>query len=724
MKTKTAKIILIILLAIILLLGLAFVIFSYLPFGMVKQFTGTVFKDWSEDYFRIGLQLRLRFVGIMVLLFGGIFGFEIKRIGIFFENIFKKLAWWIKNENKLHFYILLGIFISGIILRLIFININIRYSEAFTFLNYKARPFFSGLIDYTSTSNHVLNTFMTTISYIVFGQKEWALRIPALLSGILLIPVIYIFGRIFYNKNTGIIAAAIAAASPALINFSVLSGGFMTIVLFSLALLCLAKYLKDHYDPIVWLIFAIISALGFITGPIFIFPFMMTIIWLILVIIFKDTALLRKNLFKEVLIYLCVAAVLTFAFFIPLFITRGLQNIVNMNFIKYDSYHETAGIFISSLKSGWNIWNVGIHPIFQVLFSVFILVAIIFGYRITKDKTPVVLAALITFIPLLLLKRAVGYGEVWLFLLPVLITFCAAGISFLLSLIFKKAKTAKHYLAPVVSVLIVAAITVPLFILQPIEKFNKKETIKDMETITQDLKTVLTDGDKIVAVNPADIILDYYLLKYKIPQDYLRSYFFPTNKLYIILDKNTGQETGNILKNYFGSEKLEKFGINDLRVLKDYDSVSVYIADSLIPEKEPVLDYNSFAEAEFENTGLSDDKKEIIIEEGRADLLKTFKIPLIIESGKDYLISFEIKKTDDLNNALYFDFFGEGYDNSDQEFVLEPVEVHNEFLQIRYVLNSGQIPDNTETFFRMYTYSIGETQIRNLEIFEVDRSDI
>jgi uncharacterized membrane protein len=53
-----------------------------------------------------------------------------------------------------------------------------------------------------------------------FGDSESAVRLPSLIAGTLVIPVLYELGRELYDRRTGLMAAAFAAVSPLLIWYS------------------------------------------------------------------------------------------------------------------------------------------------------------------------------------------------------------------------------------------------------------------------------------------------------------------------------------------------------------------------------------------------------------------------------------------------------------------------------------------------------------------------
>jgi hypothetical protein len=150
-----------------------------------------------------------------------------------------------------------------------------------------------------------------------------------------------------------------------------------------------------------------------------------------------------------------------------------------------------------------------------------------------------------------------------------------------------------------------------------------------------------------------------------------------------------------------------------------YENFCLYIFDK--SKITPILDFASYRNAEFQNMKLSEDKREIIIEEGR-EKLKLCKIPIKVSSNKDYLVSFEIRRTKGLEYPISFDFIGDDYDNPEQEFVLNPDYVGADYTQIIQIINSNEIPSNIGVYFRIFTYSEEEVIIRNLEVYEVEYS--
>jgi len=120
----------------------------------------------------------------------------------------------------------------------------------------------------------------------------------------------------------------------------------------------------------------------------------------------------------------------------------------------------------------------------------------------------------------------------------------------------------------------------------------------------------------------------------------------------------------------------------------------------------------------LQNASFTRSDGDIVIEEGD-NVLKYIEFPLIIESGYQYLINFEIKSLSGLDNNIYFDFYGNSYDNYEQEFVIEPGSIFEEYKEIIRIINSGDVPPGEDTYFRIYTNSGGSLKIKNLTINKI-----
>jgi 4-amino-4-deoxy-L-arabinose transferase-like glycosyltransferase len=98
---------------------------------------------------------------------------------------------------------------------------------------------------------------------LAFGNNEITLRfIPALL-GVLTIPLVYLAGKEFFDRNVGIIAAAAFTFSPFLIFYSQEARAYSMMLFFvTFAMVFYFKALKTN-DVKNWALFGVLSALAF-----------------------------------------------------------------------------------------------------------------------------------------------------------------------------------------------------------------------------------------------------------------------------------------------------------------------------------------------------------------------------------------------------------------------------------------------------------------------------
>src|SRR6476659_711317 len=102
--------------------------------------------------------------------------------------------------------------IAGTVLRVSLLTRGIHHDEAWTFLHYARVPIRVGLSTYSAPNNHLFNTLLVHLSTLIFGNAPWALRLPALIVGALLIPATYLLARVlFVDKAAAVLAAGLTA---------------------------------------------------------------------------------------------------------------------------------------------------------------------------------------------------------------------------------------------------------------------------------------------------------------------------------------------------------------------------------------------------------------------------------------------------------------------------------------------------------------------------------
>ena len=326
--------------------GLALLLLALLPFSTLKPVADALAKDGSMQSFTLPVQQSLRWLA------GPLGGFLLA-IAVFSLTAQQTMQGWLDNllgwlnqgtvsfksntRQLIDYYIhvesdrryllgLLAITALGAASRILFLSLPIRYDEAYTFIAFAMRPLNFIVSNYHLPNNHVFHTILVYLTYHLFGDQLWSIRLPALLAGILIIPATYLVARLFYGRSTALFSAGLVAASSELIDFSTNARGYTLVCLFWLLLLALAFYLKDHRNWVGWGLFILLSALGFYTIPIMLYPFGAVMAWLFLSMLLKDTG---QEYGRSFIFYLlaagAVASLLTILLYTPIFYESGID---------------------------------------------------------------------------------------------------------------------------------------------------------------------------------------------------------------------------------------------------------------------------------------------------------------------------------------------------------------------------------------------------------------
>ncbi len=123
------------------------------------------------------------------------------------------------TSHKTALTILAGLIVLGLVLRLA-VPRGLWLDEAITV--HQARLSLHDLFHqlYIGDRQPPLYHLVLWLTIRAFGHAEFFVRLPSLIAGTLIIPVLYELGRELYDRRTGLIAAGFAAVSPMLIWYA------------------------------------------------------------------------------------------------------------------------------------------------------------------------------------------------------------------------------------------------------------------------------------------------------------------------------------------------------------------------------------------------------------------------------------------------------------------------------------------------------------------------
>ncbi|MEL6270564.1 MAG: glycosyltransferase family 39 protein [Chloroflexota bacterium] len=333
----------------------------------------------------------------------------------------------------LHNGVLLAMMLVGYWLRVRYFDRSMRFDEALSFIEYVSTNMPSIMANYSEPNNHIFHSLLAHVAWLVFGNHPVILRMAAWIPGVVMIPFAYEVGRKFYGRGAGLLAAAIVAVSPSLLDMSVNARGYSLQVLITLMLFWLGQRLLEKNRNNEWLWFALLSALGFLTIPTMLYPMGAVALWLLLSIWFDNAGYRRRVLLKNYVVGIGLGAVLTLILYVPVMMFSGLDRLINNPFVQPVPPGEYYPRFYENY-AGFFAWAHQWLPFTTVTAAVMGFAAVA-GLVTHRSRSPYSVAPLVTALVwvtlALLVQRVFPYPRIVSSLMPIYFMTVGAGIVFL-----------------------------------------------------------------------------------------------------------------------------------------------------------------------------------------------------------------------------------------------------------------------------------------------------
>jgi hypothetical protein len=425
--------------------------------------------------------------------------------------------WQIREDGK--FLIYLGVIVLiGVCLRLVFLGQPIRYDEAFTYNIFAAHGVREILTNYGQPNNHIFHTLMVYIATSLFGNQPWIIRLPAFISGILVVPITYVAARIYYDKESALLSAALVATSSSLIEYSTNARGYEFICLFTLLMLVLARYIKDENNLAAWLFFSITAVLGFFTIPVMLYPYGGLMSWLFISWLVRDTYIIERTKFlKNMILSALAVGVFTGLLYLPVIVVSGLDKLVSNQFVRPENWSQGVSTFLVLSSAMWGHWNTDMPLLGSLILLLGFIISLVYYKKLSSDKIPLAVVLILWCIGLMLLTHRVPpWTRVFLFLLPLYLIWSSVGLVYLISRIHVGRK---YISAPVLAGLVLSVailLGLNLMYTRSVYRSEQTGTLRDGHEIAKWLGNHLQPSDAVISFAPSDAILQYYFDKDKI----------------------------------------------------------------------------------------------------------------------------------------------------------------------------------------------------------------
>ena len=206
---------------------------SYWPLEEVKARLDALAPDGSADDFPLsriaGIRWKLRVFASVTAILGVLLVAMRRRLLLrmcelsgaaleFLQYVRGEARRQWARESRLDIATLLTVTLVALLVRVAFLGQPMRTDEATTFIEFVSKPLVFGLAYYPAPNNHLFYTALAHASFVVFGGQEWAIRLPALLAGVLVVPAAYVVAGMYYGRVAAPIAAPRVAVSSPLIR--------------------------------------------------------------------------------------------------------------------------------------------------------------------------------------------------------------------------------------------------------------------------------------------------------------------------------------------------------------------------------------------------------------------------------------------------------------------------------------------------------------------------
>lgn len=460
---------------------------------------------------------------------------------------------WARRLRGGDWYGLLAIIVVGAVLRALLMDRPIQHDEAYTFIAFVSRGARQVISDYHLPNNHVFHTLQVFFSYKLFGEAPWALRLPAYLAGVALIPAAYAAGRMAFNRYAGLAAAGLVAANMHLIHYSTEARGYSLVALLAVLIWVLAMQLLLRPNRFAWLLLTLAAALGFWTMPTMLYPYGGIMLWMAATWLLQDRGRGYPTLvfWRDYISSGLVSAALTLLLYTPIFLNWGFAAVFN-NGIVASMVDEVLSEFFENLGARWGdawaAWNEGIAPLLVALAVLAFGLALFAHWRNRRWKLPLPVVLFVFVLGLMLVQRVVGWVRVWTFALPFYLIYVGAGVSLLGGLVEQRSRPGMR--GVVIGVLAASyLIATAVWISRPGDNAAElRGAPGEIERASLFLSERVTEDDVIAVISPDGPAFWYYTRQLGIDPQLFEVLRQDLDQVYVVLNTESLQTVERVLE--------------------------------------------------------------------------------------------------------------------------------------------------------------------------------
>jgi len=490
----------------VLLLGVSFVEFSQLkavldaraPDGDADQFT-------RELHAAVVILLRVyAMVGLCLAALAAFYRHRLAQISpasVWTSSSSAVRGFW-RETSRLEAAGFLFILLLGIWLRLFGLDQPIRSDEAWTYLNYVSRDILHVITDYSSPNNHILHNVLAHLSIALLGDTLEILRLPSFLAGVLALPVGYWLFYRLSGRYQALVALALLACWPMLVDYSTNARGYSMVVLLTLALFAAVNEIRLTGRSLSYVGFAVFAALGLYTVPSFMLSILTAGFWIVLLALMGKVSSTPVRFWIRLTATAAGSVALTALLYAPVIAAVGFEALSSNDVV------NGTGIGFSQLAS--NVAAIAADWTQDV--PNWMLLGLLAGLSaLLWERNPYLLlfgaGLLCALLMVITIQGTMGPGRVWIFALPLFLGMASWGLVRLIPLPLRTQG----------SVAIALLVPVTILILQlsssALGHYHEFGRFPEARYITNYLTRKISTGDLLITMFPANHPISYYDLR-------------------------------------------------------------------------------------------------------------------------------------------------------------------------------------------------------------------
>ncbi len=426
--------------------------------------------------------------------------------------------------------------VLAIACRLAALRQPMRYDESVTWAYFVGRSWTTIVSQYQFPNNHVFYSLLAKATSSLAVWQPWALRLPAALAGIAIVPLTWAVGRRFADRDSALLGAGLAAASTSLILYSTNARGYSLVVVLFLCLLLQAHRMREAPTMRDYALFGALATLGLYTIPVMFYPIAVVAVW------FSLDAWQRPDRGRRLLMLsatcLC-SAVIAGVLYLPIIKTAGLAALVGNKFVAPSTWFELARSLPRFTVDVATTWA---EPA-PALGALLIALLALNGMRRSANSTAPSLAwsAIVGCAIILVATRRAPFVRVWLFLLPLYLLAVARGVIRLAQRVVPRLASAPAEKTPWPTLVVASAVAAVSLSTRAAEYSQDTGAFPSARRVVDLLATRIRASDRVLAPIPSNGPLIYYLAERGLDTASLTRPLERADRAFLVLDVSHGQ---------------------------------------------------------------------------------------------------------------------------------------------------------------------------------------